>query len=252
MIETQELTRRYGNFTAVRKLNLLVSEGELFGFLGPNGAGKTTTIRMLAGLLRPSEGRARVAGYDIVREALSAKRKIGYLAQTPLLYERLSGREFLRFLGGLHGMSDAEIEPRSAQLLELMDLGDKGDNLVETYSGGMRHKLGLCGALLHRPPLLILDEPLTGLDPQGARRMKDLLRQHCQQGGTVFLSTHVLEIAERVCDRVGILHQGQLIALGTLAELRQQAASSAETTLEDLFLQLTGGAGSASLVDALE
>jgi ABC-2 type transport system ATP-binding protein len=241
MIQTIDLTRSFGSLTAVKELNLKVHQGELFGFLGPNGAGKTTTIRMLVGLLRPTSGRAMVAGHDVQRDPMAVKRTTGYLAQTPLLYDKLTGREFLRFTGGLYGLEDDEIEARAERLLELLGLVDKGDQLIESYSGGMRHKIGLCSALLHEPRLLVLDEPLAGLDPAGARRVKDLLRELCVRGGTVFLSTHVLEIAERVCDRVGILHAGQLIAVGTMQELRQQARSAAETTLEDLFLQLTGG-----------
>jgi ABC-2 type transport system ATP-binding protein len=241
MIQTVHLTRTYGSLTAVNDLNLSTEPGELFGFLGPNGAGKTTTIRMIVGLLRPTEGTVRVAGHDVRQEPLEVKRSVGYLAQTPLLYDRLTGREFLRFLGGLYGLTDERIQGRSDHLLELMDLSDKADQLIESYSGGMRHKIGLCGALLHEPPVLVLDEPLAGLDPYSARRVKDLLRDLCQRGTTVFLSTHVLEIAERVCDRVGILDRGRLVAVGSIDTLRAQARSGAETTLEDLFLQLTAG-----------
>ena len=251
MIQTMHLTRTYGSLTAVNDLNLAVEPGELFGFLGPNGAGKTTTIRMIIGLLRPTAGTVRVAGHDVRQEPLEVKRSIGYLAQTPLLYDRLTGREFLRFLGGLYGLAEVNIEARSDHLLELMDLPDKAEQLIESYSGGMRHKIGLCGALLHEPPVLILDEPLAGLDPYSARRVKDMLRDLCRQGSTVFLSTHVLEIAERVCDRVGILDQGRLIAVGAIEALRAQARSGAETTLEDLFLQLTAGENAAGVANAL-
>jgi ABC-2 type transport system ATP-binding protein len=241
MIQLENLTRHYGSLAAVQDLNMTVQEGELFGFLGPNGAGKTTTIRMIIGLLRPTRGTVSVAGHDVKQEPLAVKRAVGYLAQTPLLYDKLTGREFLRFLGGLYGLGDEKIDARTEHLLALMDLSDKADQLIESYSGGMRHKIGLCGALLHEPPVLVLDEPLTGLDPYSARRIKDLLQELCRQGSTVFLSTHVLEVAERVCDRVGILDKGRLIAVGTMEALRTQAQSSAESTLEDLFLQLTGG-----------
>jgi ABC-2 type transport system ATP-binding protein len=176
---------------------------------------------------------------------------VGYLAQTPLLYDRLTAREFLRFLGGLYGLSDEKIEARTEYLLALMELSERADHLIESYSGGMRHKIGLCGALLHEPPVLVLDEPLAGLDPYSARRTKDLLRDLCQQGSTVFLSTHVLEVAERVCDRVGILNQGHLVAVGTMEALRAQARTTAETTLEDLFLQLTGDAQAAEMASML-
>lgn len=241
MIQAEHLTRYYGSLAAVQDLNLSVETGELFGFLGPNGAGKTTTIRMIMGLLKPTSGSVHVAGHDVQQEPLEVKRSVGYLAQSPLLYENLTGREFLRFLGGLYALSEAKIEDRSNHLLDLLELDDKADQTIESYSGGMRHKIGLCGAMLHEPPILVLDEPLAGLDPYGARRVKDLLRDLCQMGGTVFLSTHVLEIAERVCDRVGILDQGQLIAVGSMKALRAQAQSTSETTLEDLFLELTGG-----------
>jgi len=241
MIQLESLTRHYGSLAAVQDLNMTVQEGELFGFLGPNGAGKTTTIRMIIGLLRPTRGTVSVAGHDVKQEPLAVKRAVGYLAQTPLLYDKLTGREFLRFMGGLYGLGDEKIDARTEHLLALMDLSDKADQLIESYSGGMRHKIGLCGALLHEPPVLVLDEPLTGLDPYSARRIKDLLQELCRQGSTVFLSTHVLEVAERVCDRVGILDKGRLIAVGTMEALRTQAQSSAESTLEDLFLQLTGG-----------
>lgn len=241
MIQLENLTRHYGSLAAVQDLNMTVQEGELFGFLGPNGAGKTTTIRMIIGLLRPTRGTVSVVGHDVKQEPLAVKRAVGYLAQTPLLYDKLTGREFLRFMGGLYGLGDEKIDARTEHLLALMDLSDKADQLIESYSGGMRHKIGLCGALLHEPPVLMLDEPLTGLDPYSARRIKDLLQELCRQGSTVFLSTHVLEVAERVCDRVGILDKGRLVAVGTMEALRTQAQSRAETTLEDLFLQLTGG-----------
>jgi ABC-2 type transport system ATP-binding protein len=251
VIRTENLTRHYGTLAAVQDLNLEVEKGELFGFLGPNGAGKTTTIRMIVGLLRPTAGMVSVAGHDVQKEPLTIKRSVGYLAQVPLLYEKLTGREFLRFIGGLYGLSDEVIEVRTEQLLALMDLKDRGDDLIESYSGGMRHKIGLCGALLHEPSVLLLDEPLTGMDPYGARRIKDLLRDMCRQGKTVFLSTHVLEIAERVCDRVGILDHGRLVAVGTMEALRVQAKSTAETTLEDLFLKLIGGESTAETVSML-
>ncbi|HEY44729.1 MAG TPA: ABC transporter ATP-binding protein [Anaerolineae bacterium] len=251
MIQTVNLTRHYGTLAAVQDLNLEVEEGELFGFLGPNGAGKTTTIRMIVGLLRPTAGTVSVAGHDVQQEPLTIKRSVGYLAQVPLLYEKLTGREFLRFIGGLYNLSDEKIEARTEQMLALMDLSDRADHLIESYSGGMRHKIGLCGTLLHEPSVLLLDEPLTGMDPYGARRIKDLLRDMCRQGKTVFLSTHVLEIAERVCDRVGILDRGRLVAIGTMEALRVQAKSTAETTLEDLFLKLTGGESTAEMVSML-
>jgi ABC-2 type transport system ATP-binding protein len=251
MIRTVNLTRLYGSLSAVNDLNLTARPGEIFGFLGPNGAGKTTTIRMIVGLLRPTSGTVIVAGHDVQKNPLLVKRSVGYLAQTPLLYERLTGREFLRFVGGLYGLDEEKIGARAECLLALTELSDDADRLIESYSGGMRHKIGLCGSLIHEPPVLVLDEPLTGLDPYSARRIKKLLRKLAQQGCTVFLSTHVLEVAERVCDRVGILDQGRLIAVGTVEALRAQAQSNAESTLEDLFIQLTGGEDAAEFVRIL-
>lgn len=251
MIQTINLTRYFGSLAAVQNLNLTVDSGELFGFLGPNGAGKTTTIRMMVGLLEPTSGSVNLAGHDIQQEPLRVRRSVGYLAQTPILYEKLTGREFLRFLGGLYGLSDEKVDDRSNHLLGLLELEDKADQLIEGYSGGMRHKIGLCGALLHEPLILVLDEPLAGLDPHSARRVKDLLRDYCKKGRTVFLSTHILEIAERVCDRVGILDQGRLIAVGSINALKTQARSTSDTTLEDLFLALTGGERIGSMVGML-
>lgn len=251
MIQAENLTRYFGSQAAVQDLNLTLEQGELFGFLGPNGAGKTTTIRMIIGLLCPTAGTVSVLGHDVRKEPLAVKRVVGYLAQTPFLYDRLTGREFLRFMGGLHGLGDEKIEIRTDRLLALMDLTDKADQLIESYSGGMRHKLGLCGAMLHEPAVLVLDEPLRGLDPHSARRIKDLLQDLCRQGSTVFLSTHVLEVAERLCDRVGILDQGRLIALGSMEALRTQAQSDAGSTLEDLFLNLTGGEKDAEMARLL-
>lgn len=251
MIKTVNLTRLYGSLPAVQDLNLIARPGEIFGFLGPNGAGKTTTIRMIVGLLRPTSGTVLVAGHDVQQDPLAVKRSVGYLAQTPLLYESLTGREFLRFMGGLRGLDEETIGVRTERLLNLTELSGKADRLIESYSGGMRHKIGLCGSLIHEPPVLVLDEPLTGLDPYSARRVKKLLRTLCQQGCTVFLSTHVLEVAERVCDRVGILDGGRLSAVGTIGALRAQAQSSTESTLEDLFIQLTGGESAAEMAQML-
>lgn len=251
MIEITNLTRTFGSLAAVSELTLRIEPGELFGFLGPNGAGKTTTIRMLVGLLRPTSGTTRVAGYDVQQQPMQAKRAIGYVPQAPLLYEKLTGREYLRFIGGLYGLEDDESDKRIERLLSLIDLSDKADAVIKGYSGGMRQKLSVCSALLHEPRVLVLDEPLSGLDPYSARRIKDVMRELCNQGATVFMSTHILEIAERVCDRIGILHQGRLIACGTMSELRATLQSSAKTTLEDLFLQLTGGAEVADVASML-
>lgn len=252
MIQTMDLTRRFGPLVAVQDLNLAVKAGELFGFLGPNGSGKTTTIRLLIGLLQPTAGTAIVAGHDVQQEPLAVKQAVGYLAEVPYLYGKLTGREFLRFVGGLYGLADEESEARAERLLALFDLSEKRDQLIESYSRGMRQKIASCSALLHEPRVLLLDEPLTGFDPLSARRMKEVLRELCRRGVTVFLSTHVLEIAERMCDRVGILDRGRLIAVGTMEELRDQAQSPAGATLEDLFLRLTGGEEVAEVAAILE
>src|SRR5258708_2245129 len=234
------LTRHYRKLAAVRDLSLEVGAGEVFGLLGHNGAGKTTTIRMLTGLVRPSTGSALVAGFDVAREPLQVKRRVGYLAETPYLYGKLSGREFLAFMGGLYEVPPALARARAQRLLSLFELADKADDLAESYSHGMRQKLALAGAMLHEPPVLFLDEPTSGLDPRSARLVKDLLVALVERGHTVFLSTHVLEIAEHLCHRVGIIDHGHVVATGTLAELRHQAQLQAGS-LQDIFLQLTGG-----------
>lgn len=239
MITLVHLGKNFGSLWAVKDLDLAVNPGELFGFLGPNGAGKTTTIRLMVGLLRPTTGSAAIAGHDVQQDALAAKQSLGYLAQTPLLYDRLTGREFLRFTGGLYDLPEDESDARASDLLALLDLDDKADQLIESYSGGMRHKIGLCAAMLHRPRVLILDEPLAGMDPASSRRIKDVLLELRANGTTIFLSTHMLEIAEQLCDRVAILDHGQLVAVGTVAELRAALTSSAGKSLESLFLQLT-------------
>jgi ABC-2 type transport system ATP-binding protein len=239
-IQARGLTKNFGKLVAVSDLTLEVGAGEVFGFLGPNGAGKTTTIRMLTGLVRPTSGSALVAGYDIERDPREVKRRVGYLAETPYLYSKLSGREFLAFMGGLYEVAPDLARQRIDRLLGLFELADKADDLVESYSHGMRQKLGLAGAMLHEPPVLFLDEPTSGLDPRSARLVKDLLVAMVDRGHTVFLSTHVLEIAEHLCHRVGIIDHGQLVATGTLEELRSQARVEAYS-LEDVFLQLTGG-----------
>ena len=240
IIQASGLTKRFGKLTAVRELTLEVGAGQVFGFLGPNGAGKTTTIRMLTGLVRPTSGSALVAGYDVTLEPREVKRRVGYLAETPYLYPKLSGREFLSFMAGLYEVPAAVARQRASRLLNLFELADRADELVEAYSHGMRQKLALAGAMLHEPPVLFLDEPTSGLDPRSARLVKDLLVALVERGHTVFLSTHVLEIAEQLCHRVGIIDRGQVVATGTLDELRQQAQRNAYS-LEDIFLQLTGG-----------
>jgi ABC-2 type transport system ATP-binding protein len=240
MIRTAGLTKRYGELTALDHLDLEVASGTLFGFLGPNGAGKTTTIKLLTGLLRPTEGDAWIGPHSILSEPLAAKALFGYVADTPFLYDKLTGREFLEFVGALYRVPPALARSRADQLIRLLELEDAADALIEGYSHGMRQKTAIAGALLHDPPVLILDEPVGGLDPPSSRRIKQLLRGLTARGRTVFLSTHVLEVAERLCDRVAILDRGRLIAEGTLADLRARAPGAG--SLEEAFVALTHGA----------
>jgi ABC-2 type transport system ATP-binding protein len=250
MIRLESVTKRYGRFTAVHPLDLHVLPGELFGFLGPNGAGKTTTIRMVTGVLRPTAGSIHIAGQDMLRDPIAAKRHIGYIPDRPSLYEKLTGSEYLRFVCGLWGQDGALMEQRSRDLLELFDLTAWKDTLVESYSHGMRQKLLISSALVHSPDVIVVDEPMVGLDPKAARLIKDLLRSFAEQGGTVFLSTHTLEVAEALCDRIAILHQGTIRAIGTMQELRAQAAAGG-AHLEEIFLKLTGGEDVSELVASL-
>ncbi|MDB5746188.1 MAG: transporter [Massilia sp.] len=224
---------------AVDGLDLTVGRGELYALLGPNGAGKTTTLRMVAGLLAPDAGRIEVLGIDLARDAAGAKRRMAYLPDDPMLYGKLKPVEYLEFVAGLWGVDAKAAEPRARELLDWLDLSKHAHELTEGFSRGMKQKLALAGALIHEPELLILDEPLTGLDAGAARQVKDLLLSHVSGGGTVILTTHILEVAERLAQRIGIIQNGRLIAQGTLEELREQAPGA---TLEDMFLQLTGGA----------
>jgi ABC-2 type transport system ATP-binding protein len=244
MIELQGLTKHYDQLVAVDRLDLTVRPGELFGFLGPNGAGKTTTIKMCTGLLTPTEGTALVGGHDVGRDGTAARALTGYVPDTPNLYAKLTGREFIRFMADVYRVDPARRERRLEELLELLDLQDAADELIEAYSHGMKQKTVLAGALIHDPQVLFLDEPTQGLDPRSARLVKDVLRALCQRGATAFMSTHILEVAERICDRVGIIYQGRLVALGTVEELRH----GADRTLEDIFLEVTGGTEYAEVV----
>jgi ABC-2 type transport system ATP-binding protein len=250
LIQTQELVKRFGEKIAVDRVTFEVSAGEVFGFLGPNGAGKTTTIKMIVGLLQPTSGSVSVAGFDLEEQPLQAKAVCGYLPDTPNLYPKLSGRELLRFVGDLYEIDQAQVNRRSQELLKLFELADVADDPIDTYSHGMQQKTALASALLHDPQVLVMDEPTVGLDPRSARIIKDILRQLAERGAAVFLSTHILEIAERMCDRIGIINEGQLIAVGTMQELR--AIGKGETSLEDIFLNLTGGAEYAEIAEVLK
>ncbi|MGQ0702864.1 MAG: ABC transporter ATP-binding protein [Gemmatimonadales bacterium] len=240
MITLQDLTKRYGKFTAVDGINLTIPQGQLYGLLGPNGAGKTTTMRMIAGILTPTAGRVLIAGIDIEADPIAAKRKLGFIPDRPFVYDKLTGGEFLRFVAGLYGQSGSAIDRRSDELLDLFELLPWRDELTESYSHGMRQKLIIASALLHRPDAIVVDEPMVGLDPKSARLLKDLLREFVNRGGTVLMSTHTLEIAEAMCDRIAIVHAGKIAAAGTLADLRAHTATG-DASLEELFLKLTGG-----------
>ncbi len=241
MIEVFGLTKEYPGGGGVADLTFFVAPGELFVFLGPNGAGKSTTINMLTGLLRPTSGVARVAGKDVARDTVSLKRVIGYMAERPYLYEKLTGREFLHFVADVYGVPRGIRDRRARELLVAFELETSADALIETYSQGMRQKIALSAVLIHEPAVLFLDEPTNGLDPRSARMVKDILRNICNRGATVFMTTHVLEIAEQMCDRVGILRNGQLVAIGSLGDLRQ-SQEMPRATLESIFLRLTGSA----------
>jgi ABC-2 type transport system ATP-binding protein len=253
LIELVSLTKRYGEFVAVDALSLSVPEGRITGLLGPNGAGKTTTLRMIAGILEPDSGEVRIGGLDMAREPLATRSMLGFVPDRPFVYEKLTGGELLRFTAGLHGMSGSVVETRIDELLELWDLVSWKDQLVESYSHGMRQKLILSSALVHAPRVLVIDEPMVGLDPRSARILKDLLREFADRGGTVLVSTHTLELAEVLCDQMAIIDHGQIAVAGTMADLRR-AAESSEAGLEQLFLRITRGATDlriASLLDAL-
>ncbi|MCL0057350.1 ABC transporter ATP-binding protein [Dehalococcoidia bacterium] len=237
ILRVENLSKSYGRFAAVKEVSFELRRGEVFGFLGPNGAGKTTTIKVCTGLLKPSAGRVIIGGFDIVKQPVAAKELLGYVPDNPFLYDKLTGREFVRFVSRLYNSNSAE--QRIQELFDSFEMSDKIDELIQGYSRGMRQKAALISALIHNPQVLFVDEPTANLDPRSARLAKDIFRALTKQGVSVFMSTHIMEIAERLCDRIGIIHHGELVALGTLSELNQQAALEG-STLEDVFLELTG------------
>ncbi len=238
MIEFENVTRKYGAKVAVSNLNLSIPSGELFAFLGPNGAGKTTTIKLIVGLLRPSAGTVRLCGHDVNENNSAANRLLGYVPDVPYLYDKLSGTEFLQFIAEMYGLDPAVTADRIAEQVEAFQLGEFVDDLTESYSHGMKQRLAFAAAMLHDPKVLVIDEPMVGLDPKSVRRVKDLLRAKAAAGQTIFMSTHLLSIAEEIADRVGIVDQGRLQFLGTLDALRERLAKH-DASLEHLYLSFT-------------
>jgi ABC-2 type transport system ATP-binding protein len=249
MIELDHLTKRYNAFTAVDDLTLEVAGGEIFAFLGPNGAGKTTTIRMMMGLLLPTAGTVRLGGHDLAREPLEAKRICGFVPDRPYLYEKLTAVELLRFSADLYDLARDKTERRIDELLHLFDLEEWAGELIESFSHGMKQRLAFSAALLHEPRLLVVDEPMVGMDPRGARILRQLLRGLADAGTSIFLSTHSLEVAEALADRIGIIQNGRLIAVGSLDELRTRAGHAGK--LEEIFLKLTGSEDMLDVIQAL-
>ncbi len=238
MIKTENLTKKFGEKIAVNKLNIEVPRGTFFCFLGPNGAGKTTTIKMLTGLMRPTEGRSFIAGIDIQQDPVKAKKYIGFVPDHPFLYDKLTGREFLKFIAGLYQISEKEFKERTEELVGLFGLSSVVDQLIEDYSHGMRQKLSFTACFLHKPEIVIVDEPWVGLDPKNIRFVKDYLKQKTRKEGlTVFMSTHTLSIAEEIADVIGIIHQGKLCAFGSVDDIK--SLSNTPGNLEDVFLELT-------------
>jgi len=242
MIAIHDLVKTYGTFTAVDGVSLDVKAGEIHGFLGPNGAGKTTTLRMIAGLLKPTSGRIEVNGHDVENEPEAAKASLGFIPDRPYIYEKLTGGEFLRFHGGLFGLDGTGIGPRVKEMLELFELGRWENELVESFSHGMKQRLVMSAAFLHRPQAVVVDEPMVGLDPRGARLIKDVFRKMASRGVGILMSTHTLEVAQEMCDRISIILKGKIIADGTVADIRAMG-DGANDHLTEVFLKLTGGSG---------
>lgn len=237
MIKAEGLTKNYDKLVALRSLNLDIPRGQIYGFLGPNGAGKTTTIKLLCGLLRPTQGKVFIGGFDMAKDPMKAKQLVGYIPDSPYLYEKLTAAEFLSFVGHLYGMPEGTIKSKGDEMLDLMGIANWRNRLIEDFSHGMRQRLVFASAFLHDPQILIVDEPMVGLDPQSARLVKDLFSKMALAGRTVFVSTHTLSLAEEICHKIGIIHKGQVISEGSLAELRQSVSRGG--ALEDIFLELT-------------
>ncbi len=242
-VETKDLTKQFGAKIAVNKVCLNVGEGEFFGFLGPNGAGKSTTINMLVGLLRPDSGSARIHGVDMNSEPVKAKQLMGVVPEGISLYPRLTGREYIRFVASMYGVEEAEAESRTTELLDLLDLTPDADKMIVDYSHGMQKKTAVAASIIHAPRVLFLDEPFEGIDAIAGRAVRDVLEQLRQRGTTIFFSSHILEVVERLCTRLAVISDGRIVAEGTIDELRERANTGDQATLEDLFLKAVGAAG---------
>ena len=249
-VELHGVTKRYNEIVAVNNMTLSIPTGEIFALLGPNGSGKSTTLKMLLGLVQPTAGSINVLGLDVAKDPVGVKRQVGYVPESPDVYEFLTGIEYLDFIGDVYGVSPEEKQQRITEYLKALQLEGREGDMINSYSDGMKKKISLISAFLHKPKLLILDEPLNALDPRSARIVKDYLQSLKNQGVTTILSTHVLEIAEAVCDRIGIMYQGQILALGNMAQLRQEA-SLPSSGLEDIFLKLTGTGDLRAVVEEL-
>ncbi len=249
-VELKDVTKRYNEIVAVNKFNLTISTGEIFGLLGPNGSGKSTTLKMLMGLVQPTAGSVTVLGLDVQKQPVEVKRLVGYVPESPNIYEFLTGIEYLDFIADIYGVPTAEKKQRITEYLKALQLEGREGDMINSYSDGMKKKISLISAFLHKPKLLILDEPLNALDPRSARIVKEFLYELKTQGVTTIMSTHVLEIAQALCDRIGIMYQGQLLALGNMDELRKRA-SLPGSGLEDIFLRLTGTEDLRAVVEEL-
>ena len=244
MIELHGIVKTYGSHTALHGLDLSVPAGQIFGFIGPNGAGKTTTIKIIGGIMAPTSGSVQIAGIDMARDPVAAKQCIGFIPDRPYLYEKLTGLEFLQFTADVYGVAEAVFREKAAALLKMFALADWGEELIESYSHGMKQRLIMCAALLHDPQVLVVDEPMVGLDPVAIRMVKNLFRELADKGITVFMSTHTLAVAEDICDRIGIIHRGRLIAAGSMDDLRRDMVGGAPN-LEAVFINLTQAPGAA-------
>jgi len=251
MIVLNNVVKRYDEYIAVNNISLEVRPGEIFGFLGPNGAGKTSTIKMIMGLMKPTSGRITIHGHDIQKDPISAKKVMGYIPDRPILYEKLTAWEYMKFIAGIYGIDDKNLRERGGKYLDIFSLTEWSNELIENFSHGMKQRLNLSAVFMRDPKVLILDEPLTGLDPRGARLFKEILLASRNNGMCIFMSTHILEIAEQMCDRMAIIHEGNIISAGTSGDLRRQAHTP-DKGLEQVFLRLTGGEDVTDIVRELQ